>query len=80
MLDLYPARLQVRLYRVRSLFQFLEYNLSFSLLNVTIVRNLAVSSRTDQGGWGGPAAPVPRARPLPPRPPARPPSSHGESI
>ncbi len=38
-----PAAAQVRLYRVRSLFQFLEYNLSFSLLNVTIVRNLAVS-------------------------------------
>lgn len=35
---------QVRLYRVQSLFRFLEYNLSFSLLNVTIVRNLAVGS------------------------------------
>lgn len=34
--------LQARLYRVRSLFQFLEYNLSFSMLPITIVRNMTV--------------------------------------
>lgn len=34
--------MQVRLYRVQRLFSFLEYNLSVSLLWVTMARNLAV--------------------------------------
>ena len=34
---------QIRLYRVRWFFEHLEYNLTLSLLWVTLVRNLVVS-------------------------------------
>ena len=36
------AAVQIRLYRVRWFFEHLEYNLTLSLLWVTLVRNLVV--------------------------------------
>ena len=38
-------RAQIRLYRVRWFFEHLEYNLTLSLLWVTLIRNLLVGSQ-----------------------------------
>ena len=38
--------MQIRLYRVRWFFEHLEYNLTLSLLWVTLIRNLLVSSQS----------------------------------
>ena len=38
-------RAQIRLYRVRWFFEHLEYNLTLSLLWVTLIRNLLVCSQ-----------------------------------
>ncbi len=49
--------LQVRLYRVRWFFRFLEYDLTVNLLTVTVARNLVIvlyltHVRRGWGGWG----------------------------